>query len=102
MVCQSPTLGVAHRGTTTVRGLGLTSLLWLAAASLVLVVGAAIGPRIVSGISFGLLGLACVAANHELAPAFYPFGELSSDRLGRLAAVLLGALLLAGGIVRLG
>jgi hypothetical protein len=80
---------------------GLASLAWLAAGSLVLVAGAAIAPRIISGICFGPLGLACVAANRELAPAFHPFGK-PSDRLGRLAVVLLGALMVAGGIVRLG
>lgn len=73
-------------------------LMGLAAGFLVLVSGAALAPRIISGICFGLLGLACVCANSELAPAFHP----SSDRPGRLAAVLLGALLVVGGIVRLG
>ena len=81
---------------------GYTSLVWLAGGFLTLIVGAAVGPRIVSGICLGLLGLACAAANSEIAPAFYPPGRLSSDRPGRLAAVLLGAFLVAGGIVRLG
>jgi hypothetical protein len=79
-----------------------TGLLVLAAGLLVLFVGAAVGPRIISAICFGLLGLTCAVANGDLAPAFYPSGEPSSDRLGRLAAVLLGAFLVAGGIVRLG
>lgn len=84
-----------HHSSTGLLGL-------LAAGLLVLLVGAAVGPRVISAICFCLLGLTCAAANQELAPAFYPSSQLSSDRLGRLAAVLLGAILVAGGIVRLG
>ncbi len=73
-----------------------------AVVAVLLVVGAADGARILSAACFGLIGLGCVAANRELAPAFSAASEAALGWSSRAAAVALGAFFILGGIVRLG
>jgi hypothetical protein len=73
-----------------------------ALAVLLLIIGAANGPRIVSAACFGLIGLSCIAANRELAPAFSAASGAPLGWSSRAAAVMLGTLFIVGGLVRLG